>query len=81
MTPEQLLELRTNLRAIATANPANVLALLDQIELLTKAFELATEHGLTYQYEGWGGRRKSGHTPAAEYRELVLNRAREALAK
>ncbi len=29
--------------------------LRDQLALMTKAFELATANGLTYQVEGWGG--------------------------
>ena len=41
-----------------------------------QAFFAVTANGLSYQYEGWGGRMKSKHIGADEYRANVLNRLR-----
>lgn len=53
--------------------------LRDELALMTKAFELATAHGHSYQVEGWGGRWKTRTVSAAEYRELLMSRAKDAL--
>lgn len=45
-------------------------------EELQLAFHDATKNGFTYQCEGWGGRWRSKHIGANEYRTRILNRIR-----
>lgn len=52
-----------------------------QLVLVEKAFELATKNGLSYSVEGWGGRYKTKHVGADEYRLSLLSRAGESVVK
>ena len=67
---------RTNALAAVLSAAHGVCDTTPEPEELQLAFYDATKNGLTYQYEGWGGRWRSKHIGADEYRARILNRIR-----
>lgn len=50
-----------------------------ELQLYKLCLWMATQSGYTYQYEGWGGRQKSGRKTAEEYRTSLMTKAMKEL--